>query len=179
MKISNRLIKARAPSTNCTMDNLATQHTYMQSMLNLQRFISFLLYKSLFLPSFGSSGQADSEENIFRNKNCLWQSCLLTIGTKLAILQRTFHRCFLQRIYIVGRIWISYCLALSRVARFYATTEQKLILSFWNALRFRRKINQLHQSSCYTSSIYYIILSQKWRLRFNSRYDERREEFEI
>jgi len=27
---------------------LATQHTYIQSMLNLARFISFLLYKSLF-----------------------------------------------------------------------------------------------------------------------------------
>jgi hypothetical protein len=35
------------------------------------------------------------------------------------------------------------------------TTEQKLINSFWNALRIRRKINQLHQSLCYTSSIYY------------------------
>ena len=78
-------------------------------------------------------------------------------------LWKTFHRCFLQRIYIVGRIWISYCLALSCVARFYATTEQTLIHLFWNALRIRRKINQLHQSSCYTLSIYYIILSQKWR----------------
>ena len=47
MKISTRLIKARASSTNCTMGNLATQHTYIQSMLNLPRFISFLLYKSL------------------------------------------------------------------------------------------------------------------------------------
>ena len=27
---------------------LATQHTYIQSMLNLARFISFLLYKSLY-----------------------------------------------------------------------------------------------------------------------------------
>jgi hypothetical protein len=59
------------------------------------------------------------------------------------------------RIYIVGRIRISYFLALSHMARFYATTEQKLIYSFWNALRIRRKINQLHQRSCYTSSIYY------------------------
>jgi hypothetical protein len=31
------------------------------------------------------------------------------------------------------------------MARFYATTEQKLINSFCNALRIRRKINQLHQ----------------------------------
>jgi len=45
-----RLIKARASSTNCTMGNLATQHTYIQSMLNIQRFISFLLYKSLTKP---------------------------------------------------------------------------------------------------------------------------------
>jgi hypothetical protein len=35
------LIKARASSTNCTMGNVATQHTYIQSMLNLPRFISF------------------------------------------------------------------------------------------------------------------------------------------
>jgi hypothetical protein len=41
------------------------------------------------------------------------------------------------------------------MARFYATTEQNLIHSFWNALRICRKMNQLHQSLCYTSSIYY------------------------
>jgi hypothetical protein len=40
------LIQARASSTNCTMGNLATQHAYIQSMLNLPRFISFLVYKS-------------------------------------------------------------------------------------------------------------------------------------
>ena len=47
------LIKARALSTNCTMGNLTcsrpTQLTYIQSMLNLGRFISFLLDKSLVL----------------------------------------------------------------------------------------------------------------------------------
>ena len=41
------LIKARALSMNCTMGNLAMQHACIQSMLNLPRFISFLLYKSL------------------------------------------------------------------------------------------------------------------------------------
>jgi hypothetical protein len=46
------LIKACASSTNCTMGNLICsrpmQHTYiLQSMLNLMRFISFLLCKSL------------------------------------------------------------------------------------------------------------------------------------
>ena len=41
------LINARASSTNCTMGNLAPQHTYIQYMLYLPRFISFLLYKSL------------------------------------------------------------------------------------------------------------------------------------
>ena len=46
-------------------------------------------------------------------------------------------------------------LVFSHVARFYATTEQKLIHSFCNALRIHREINQLHQSLCYTSSIYY------------------------
>jgi hypothetical protein len=40
-----------------------------------------------------------------------------------------------SRICIVEKIRISYLLALSRMARFYATTEQKLIHSFWNALR--------------------------------------------
>jgi hypothetical protein len=38
--------------------------------------------QNCFLPSFGSFGQVVSEEKIFknrpiRNKNCLWQSCLL------------------------------------------------------------------------------------------------------
>ena len=48
------LIKARELSTNCTMGNLTcsrpTQHTYIQSMLNLTRFISFILCKSLVSP---------------------------------------------------------------------------------------------------------------------------------
>ena len=39
------------------------------------------------------------------------------------------------RICMVERIRISYFLALSRMARFYATTEQKSIHSFCNALR--------------------------------------------
>ena len=64
------------------------------------------------------------------------------------------------------RIRISYFLALSRVAKFYATTEQNLIHSFWNALRIRRKINQLHQSSCYTSSIYYTRQNNNWICRY-------------
>ena len=75
------------------------------------------------------------------------------------------------RIYIVERIRFSYFLALSHVARFYAITEQKLINSFWNALRIRRKFNQLHQSSCYTSSIYYTTQNNPWicRYRFNGK----------
>jgi hypothetical protein len=62
-------------------------------------------------------------------------------------------------------------LVFSRVARFYATTEQKLIHSFCNALRIRRKINQLHQSSCYASSIYYTTQKNPWicRYRFNGK----------
>ena len=62
-------------------------------------------------------------------------------------------------------------LVFSPVARFYATTEQKLIHSFWNALRIRRKINQLHQSSCYTSSIYYTTQNNPWicQYRFNEK----------
>jgi hypothetical protein len=39
--------------------------------------------------------------------------------------------------------------------RCFMLQQRQLIHSFWNALRIRRKINQLHQSSCYTSSIYY------------------------
>jgi hypothetical protein len=62
-------------------------------------------------------------------------------------------------------------LVFSRMARFYATTEQKFIHSFWNALRIRRKINQLHQSSCYTSSIYYTTQNIPWicQYRFNGK----------
>ena len=46
-----------------------------------------------FLPNFGSFGQAISEEKIFknqpiRNKNCLWQPCLLMDRDKISILQR-------------------------------------------------------------------------------------------
>jgi hypothetical protein len=71
-----------------------------------------------------------------------------------------------SRICIVERIWISYFLALSCVAMFYATTEQKLIHSFWNALRIRRKINQLHQSLFYASSIYYTTQNNPWICRY-------------
>ena len=37
--------------------------------------------------------------------------------------------------------------------------------------KFRRKINQLHQSSCYTSSIYYTTQNNPWicRYRFNGK----------
>ena len=46
-----------------------------------------------FLPSFGSFGLAVSEENILknrpiRNKNCLWQPCLLMDRDKISSLQR-------------------------------------------------------------------------------------------
>ena len=62
-------------------------------------------------------------------------------------------------------------LILSRVVRFYATTEQKLIHSFCNALRILKKINELHQSLCYTSSIYYTTQNNPWicRYRFNGK----------
>ena len=44
-----------------------------------------------FLPSFGSFGQAVSEEKIFknrpmRNKNCLWRPCLLMDREEMSIL---------------------------------------------------------------------------------------------
>ena len=62
-------------------------------------------------------------------------------------------------------------LVLSRVAKFHATTEQKLIHSFCNALRIRKKINQLHQNSCDTSSIYHTTQNNPWicRYRFNGK----------
>ena len=46
-----------------------------------------------FLPSFGSFGQAVSEEKILknwpiRNKNCLWRPCLLIDRDKMSNLQR-------------------------------------------------------------------------------------------
>jgi len=67
MKISTRVIMARASSTNCTMGNLATQHTYIQSILNLPRFISFLLYKSL----------VQWNPNFMNNRNKIWKCYLL------------------------------------------------------------------------------------------------------
>ena len=55
---------------------------------NLQR-----TFHRCFLPSFGSFGQAISEEKIclnrpFRNKNCLWQPCLLMDLDKMCNLYR-------------------------------------------------------------------------------------------
>ena len=45
-----------------------------------------------FLPSFGSFGQAVSEEKILnqpiRNKNCLWMPCLLVNRDEMSILYR-------------------------------------------------------------------------------------------
>jgi hypothetical protein len=98
---------------------------------------------------------------------------LFHIGSQTFKYENSAKLCWLlwSRICIVERIRISYFLALSRVERFYATAEQKLIHSFCNALRIRRKINQLHQSSCYTLSIYYITQNNHWicRYRFNGK----------
>jgi hypothetical protein len=53
------------------------------------------------------------------------------------------------------------------LARFYATTEQKLIHSFSDALRICRKINQLHQSLCYTKNVHRLYTTlHKTILRF-------------
>ena len=63
-----------------------------------------------FIQSFGSFGQAVSEEKIFRNqpirnKNCLWQSCLLMDWDKMSnLFQRTFHRCFLPSFGSFGKV---------------------------------------------------------------------------
>jgi hypothetical protein len=59
-----------------------------------------------FLPSFGSFGQAFSEEKIFknrpiRNKNCLWWPCLLTErNASRSINKHGHHRPFL---FLIGR----------------------------------------------------------------------------
>ena len=50
-----------------------------------------------FLPSFGSFGQAVSEEKIFRNrpirnKNCLWQLCLLMNRDEMSNLYRRLSK---------------------------------------------------------------------------------------
>ena len=59
-----------------------------QNQQSLQR-----TFHRSFLPSFGSFGQAVSEENIFRNrpirnKNCLWRPCLLTVRDEMCNLYR-------------------------------------------------------------------------------------------
>ena len=50
------------------------------------------IFQGCFLPSFGSFGQAVSEKIFLnrpiRNKNCLWQSCLLMDRDKMSNLQR-------------------------------------------------------------------------------------------
>ena len=50
-------------------------------------------FRRCFLPSFGSFGQAVSEEKIFknrpiRNKNCLWRPCLLMDRDKMSNIYR-------------------------------------------------------------------------------------------
>ena len=50
-------------------------------------------FHRFFLPSFGSFGQAVSEEKIsknlpIRNKNCLWRPCLVMDHNKMCTLQR-------------------------------------------------------------------------------------------
>jgi hypothetical protein len=56
--------------------------------------VSFIgAFHKCFLPSFGSFGQAVSEEKILknrsiRNKNCLWWPCLLINLNKMSNLQR-------------------------------------------------------------------------------------------
>jgi hypothetical protein len=55
---------------------------------NLQR-----IFHRCFLPCFGSFGQSVSEEKIFknrpiRNKNCLWQPCLLMDRDEISNLYR-------------------------------------------------------------------------------------------
>jgi hypothetical protein len=101
----------------------------------------------------------------------IWSTCILNkklynyYSNIYFVVQYVLH--IKTRICIVERIRISYFLALSRVARFYATTKQKLIHSFCNALRIRRKINQLHQSLCYTSSIYYTTQNNPWICRYS------------
>jgi hypothetical protein len=50
-------------------------------------------YHTCFLPSFGSFGQAVSEEKIFknrpiRNNNCLWRPCLLMDRDEMSNLYR-------------------------------------------------------------------------------------------
>ena len=52
-----------------------------------------MTFHRCFLPSFGSFGQAVSEENIFknrpiRNKNCLWRPCLLMDRDEMSNLYR-------------------------------------------------------------------------------------------
>ena len=59
-----------------------------QNEYSLQR-----TYHRCFLPSFGSFGQAVSQEKIFknrpmRNKNCLWRPCLLMDRDTMSNLQR-------------------------------------------------------------------------------------------
>jgi hypothetical protein len=54
-----------------------------------------------FLPSFGSFGQAVSEEKIFknrpiRNKNCLWRPCLLMDRDKMSLNTKSNGNVFVE-----------------------------------------------------------------------------------
>ena len=66
-------------------------------------------FHSCFLPSFDSFGQAVPEEKIsknrpIRNKNCLWQSCLLIDQKEMSNLYRgPSNRCFLPSFISFGQ----------------------------------------------------------------------------
>ena len=67
--------------------------TDRDKMSNLYTSIKVLTFHRCFLPSFGSFGQAVSEEKILknrpiRNKNCLWWPCFLMNQGKMSILYR-------------------------------------------------------------------------------------------
>jgi hypothetical protein len=60
-----------------------------------------------FLPSFGSFGQAVSEEKIFkhqliRKKNCLWQPCLLMNQDEMSNVYRAVPEMRASKILVTG-----------------------------------------------------------------------------
>jgi hypothetical protein len=101
-----------------------------------------------FLPSFGSFGQAVSEEKIFknrpmRNKNCLWQPCMFGHGSgqNVQSLERTFYRCFLPNFSSFGWGVSEEKIKIWKVNRRRTPNDGKSSLCLWQGELKRRRCN--------------------------------------
>ena len=138
----------------------------------------------------------------FKNSTCHFKNILLRLWRGLTLdksltnaslnEREMWYTIFTTKTYEFYRDNIEHFLLYSIIKDLYSRKDTNLVFSrfisrgevlcynrakinslFWNALRIRMKINQLHQSLCYTgtSSIYYTTQNNSWicRYRFNGK----------